>query len=68
MGKLDNFNTYDIYIRGDKIIEIDGEGSKEYKLNFSAPKSGVYKFKLTFLNEENGEYMLYNFTITVEES
>jgi hypothetical protein len=33
-----------------------------------ALKTGVYKFKLTFLIKESGEYLFYNFAITVEDS
>ena len=66
--KVDNAEKSGLFIRGSNIIDVDGEGSKEYKLNFLALKSGVYKFKLTFLIKETGEYMFYNFAITVEES
>jgi len=57
-----------VFIRGSNILDVDGEGSKDYKLNFLALKQGVYKFRLTFMIKESGEYMFYNFAITVGES
>lgn len=66
--KVENADNKGLFIRGSSIIDVDGEGSKDYKLNFLALKAGVYKFKLTFLIKESGEYMFYNFAITVDES
>lgn len=57
-----------MFIRGSNLFDVDGEGSKEYKLNFLALKTGVYKFRVTFLIKDSGEYMFYNFAITVEDS
>jgi hydrocephalus-inducing protein len=39
--KVDNVEKSGLFIRGSNIIDVDGEGSKEYKLNFLALKSGV---------------------------
>ena len=66
--KIDSPQSQSVFIRGSSIIDVDGEGAKDYKLNFLALKAGVYKFKLTFLIKESGEYMFYNFAITVDES
>ena len=41
---------------------------KEYKLNFLALRAGVYKFTTTFREKVTGEYIFYQFAITVEES
>lgn len=57
-----------LFIRGSNLLDVDGEGSKDYKLNFLALKTGVYKFRLTFMIKETGEYLFYNFAITVEDS
>jgi hypothetical protein len=57
-----------LFIRGSNLLDVDGEGSKDYKLNFLALKTGIYKFRLTFMIKETGEYLFYNFAITVEDS
>lgn len=66
--KVESPETQGLFIRGSNILDVDGEGSKEYKLNFLALKTGVYKFRLTFLIKSSGEYMFYNFAVTVDES
>jgi hydrocephalus-inducing protein len=57
-----------LFIRGANTFDIAGESSKEYKLNFLALKSGVYKFNVTFKENTTGEYIFYQFQVTVEES
>lgn len=66
--KVDNVEKAGLFIRGSNLFDVDGEGSKDYKLNFLALKIGVYKFRVTFLMKESGEYMFTNFVITVEDS
>ena len=39
------------------MLDLAGESSKDFKLNFLAYKVGLYKVKLTFLNESSGEYL-----------
>lgn len=66
--KVENVEKAGLFIRGSNLFDVDSEGSKEYKLNFLALKTGVYKFRVTFLIKDSGEYMFYNFAITVEDS
>lgn len=57
-----------LFIRGANTFDIAGESYKEYKLNFLALKSGVYKFNVNFRENTSGEYIFYQFAVTVEES
>ena len=66
--KVENTENSGLFIRGSNLFDVDGEGSKEYKLNFLSLKTGVYKFRVTFLMKESGEYIFHNFVITVEDS
>ena len=52
----------------DNTFDIAGESHKEYKLNFLALRAGIYKFSVNFKEKTSGEYIFYNFAITVEES
>jgi len=36
-------------------------------LNFLALKAGSYKFSVNFKEKTSGEYIFYNFVVTVEE-
>jgi hypothetical protein len=47
---------------------VAGDSEKEYKLNFLALKAGTYLFNVTFRENQTGEYVFYQFVITVEES
>ena len=49
------------------MLDIGGESSKEYKLNFMAYKVGLYKFVVTFKNESTGEYLFYKMQIQATE-
>lgn len=49
------------------MLDLAGESSKDYKLNFLAYKTGIYKFMITFKNEASGEYLLYKMQITATE-
>lgn len=44
------------------------ESHKDYKLNFQALRAGVQKFKLTFTEQDSGEYQFYQFEIKVEDN
>jgi hypothetical protein len=57
-----------LFIRGANTFDIAGESHKEYKLNFLALRAGIYKFSVNFKEKTSGEYIFYNFAITVEES
>jgi len=56
-----------LFIRGANTFDIAGESFKEYKLNFLALRSGVYKFSVNFKEKTTGEYIFYQFAVTVEE-
>jgi hypothetical protein len=49
------------------MLDVAGESSKDYKLNFLTYKTGVYKFVITFKNESSGEYLLYKMQIQATE-
>jgi len=65
--KIDGPNDPSLFIRGANTFDIAGESVKEYKLYFLAMKVGVYKFTATFKEKSSGEYIFYQFAITVEE-
>lgn len=50
------------------MMDIAGESSKDFKLNFLAYKIGAYKVKLTFLNETSGEYLSFVLNVTATEA
>ena len=49
------------------MLDVAGESTKDYKLNFMAYKTGLYKFVITFKNENSGEYLLYKMQIQATE-
>lgn len=49
------------------MLDVAGESTKDYKLNFMAYKAGVYKFVITFKNESSGEYLFYKMQIQSTE-
>lgn len=57
-----------LFIRGASTFDIAGESDKEYKLNFLALRAGSYKFSVSFREKQSGEYIFYQFAVTVEES
>lgn len=57
-----------LFIRGANTFDVAGESHKDYKLNFLALRSGVYKFKSTFVAKDSGEYLYYTFQVTVEDN
>jgi len=61
-------DSQSLFIRGAKMFDVAGESHKDYKLNFLALRSGLYKFKTTFRNQQTGEYQFYDFAITVEDN
>jgi hypothetical protein len=65
LDKLTNFDITNISGQGLNFIEVDGEGTQEYKLDFMALKLGMYRFKLIFRIKETGETLYHNFAITV---
>jgi len=50
------------------MMDIAGESTKDFKLNFLAYKVGSYKVKLTFLNETSGEYLSYILQVQAGEA
>ena len=66
--KVEGSPDSSLFIRGATIFDIAGESYKEYKLNFLALRAGVYKFNVTFKEKVTGEYIFYQFAVTVEES
>jgi len=41
------------------MLDLGGESTKDFKLNFLAYKQGTYKVKVTFMNDSSGEYLSY---------
>jgi hydrocephalus-inducing protein len=56
VGNADNAT----FIRGANTFDIQGNSTKEYKLNFLTYKAGETNFRVTFLNETTGEYLFFN--------
>lgn len=56
---MDGEQDQTTFIRGANTIDVGGESSMDYKLNFLAYKVGNYKFTITFKNETSGEYLFY---------
>jgi len=51
--------------KGLDYIDIPGLSKKEYKVNFYAHKEGSFSCKVTFKNEQSGEYQFYYVTFRV---
>jgi len=56
------------FVKGANMMDIAGESTKDFKLNFLAYKVGAYKVKLTFLNESSGEYLSYVLSVQAGEA
>ena len=50
------------------MIDIAGEMAKDYKLNFMAYRTGVYKIVITFKNDGSGEYLFYRLNVQVSDA
>jgi len=50
------------------MIDIAGEMAKDYKINFMAYRTGVYKIVITFKNESSGEYLFYRLNVQVSDA
>lgn len=48
-----------VFVKGANMLDLGGESTKDYKLNFLAYKVGAYKVKITFMNDSSGEYLSY---------
>ena len=57
-----------LFIRGANTFDVAGESHKDYKINFLALRAGQYKFTATFKAADSGEYIFYNFQVTVEDN
>ncbi len=55
------------FIRGATTFDVQGNSTKEYKLNFLTYKAGETNFKVSFLNETTGEYLLFNVKVVAGE-
>jgi hydrocephalus-inducing protein len=55
------------FVRGANTFDVQGNSSKEYKLNFLTYKAGVTHFKVTFLNEATKEYIFYTVKAIADE-
>jgi hypothetical protein len=49
------------------MLDVAGESTKDYKINFMALKVGMYKIVITFKNESSGEYLFYRMNIQASE-
>ena len=47
------------------MLDLGGESTKDFKLNFLAYKQGTYKVKVTFMNDTSGEYLSYIISVQV---
>jgi len=66
--EVENEEDTTLFLRGANVFDVPGESHKDYKLNFQALRAGVQKFKLTFKEEESGEYIFFQFEIKVEDN
>ena len=49
------------------MLDLGGESTKDFKLNFLAYKQGTYKVKVTFMNDSSGEYLSYIISVQVSD-
>ncbi|XP_075327326.1 hydrocephalus-inducing protein homolog [Odontesthes bonariensis] len=52
-------------LKGLKYIDVPALAKKDFKLSFTAYRDGQYNTKVTFCNEETGEYLFYLVTFKV---
>ena len=62
-GEADNTT----FIRGANTFDVQGNSSKEYKLNFLTYKAGETNFRVIFTNDLTKEYMFFNVKSTASE-
>ena len=55
------------FIRGANTFDVQGNSTKEYKLNFLTYKAGETNFKFVFTNEQTKEYLFFNIKTTANE-
>eukprot|EP00743_Colponemidia_sp_Colp-15_P004699 GILK01005063.1.p1 GENE.GILK01005063.1~~GILK01005063.1.p1 ORF type:complete len:857 (-),score=69.85 GILK01005063.1:123-2435(-) len=55
-----------INIKGVPTIDVPANSTREYKLNFSSYKEGIFKGSVTFVNDESKEYQYYNLQFSVK--
>lgn len=49
-----------VKLHGLEYIDVPAMGRKDYRLNFYAHKEGTFTAKVTFKNDQTGEYLFYN--------
>jgi len=50
------------------MLDIAGDSSKDFKLNFLAYKIGAYKVKLTLMNETSGEFLSFILSVNATDA
>lgn len=55
------------FIRGANMLDLAGESSKDFKINFVTYKTGAHKFSITFKNESSGEYLFYKVQVQASD-
>ena len=55
------------FIRGANTFDVQGNSTKEYKLNIFTYKTWETNFKVLFINETTGEYLLFNIKMVAGE-
>ena len=49
------------------MLDLAGESSKDFKINFVTYKTGAHKFSITFKNESSGEYLFYKVQVQASD-
>lgn len=56
------------FVKGANMLDIAGDSSKDFKLNFLAYKIGAYKVKLTLMNETSGEFLSFILSVNATDA
>ncbi|XP_065519869.1 hydrocephalus-inducing protein-like, partial [Lathamus discolor] len=67
MLKPENLESSSV-LQGCSYIDVPSSAKKDYQLTFFSYKEGVYRAKVTFLNETTGEYLFHMVTFKVMAS
>jgi len=66
--EVENAEDTTLFLKGANLFDVPSESHKDYKLNFEALRAGTQKFKLTFTEQDSGEYQFFQFEIKVEDN
>lgn len=66
-NEIDGVADITTFIRGANTFDLQGNSTKEYKLNFLTYKAGETNFRVIFTNDQTKEYLYYTVKVAATE-